>query len=213
MPRPNATRSVESEANLARRIARERDARGLSYEALAKLMTDVGCPIQGSAIFKIEKGDPPRRITVDELVAFGLVFGVAPEDLLVPMELIEQRHAHELIEKLSGVSTQVEDLATDCYRAALELLRLSRSNRDLYEYVSNHLAHRLMALPPRTTPADASSEVHAARSVDKKAADFLEDLFAIATAQVGAEIANLPDSEISWLMDRLVDKERTDDNG
>lgn len=44
-------------------------------------MTDAGCPIQGSAIYKIEKADPPRRITVDELVAFATVFETSAVDL------------------------------------------------------------------------------------------------------------------------------------
>jgi hypothetical protein len=62
MPRPNAPREIRErgEANLARRLEYERTSRGLSYEALARAMADAGCPIQGSALYRIEKGDPPR---------------------------------------------------------------------------------------------------------------------------------------------------------
>src|SRR5206468_3991414 len=73
MPRVNPLRPVGNEANLARRIAAEREAHGWSYEGLAKRMTDAGFPIQSTAIFKIEKGKPPRRITVDEMVGFAKV--------------------------------------------------------------------------------------------------------------------------------------------
>jgi len=84
MPRPNKPRSIQAERALADRIAREREARGWSRESLAKRVTDVGCPIDATAIWKIEKGDPPRRIVVNELVALSRVFGTTfMEDLLV----------------------------------------------------------------------------------------------------------------------------------
>lgn len=57
MSRPNRKRTIEGESNLAERVAQEREAAGLSYE-------------------KIEKGNPRRRVTVDELLAFSEVFDV-----------------------------------------------------------------------------------------------------------------------------------------
>ena len=80
-------------SGLARRIAHERDARGWSYDGLAQRMTEAGCSIQASALFKIEKGDPPRRITVDELVALGRVFRVPPADLLIDPVVANHREA------------------------------------------------------------------------------------------------------------------------
>jgi hypothetical protein len=89
MPRPNKARKVYAEEHLAKRIAVERAAATppMTLEGLAKRMTDAGCAIQASAIYKIEQGDPPRRITVDELVGFARVFGTTPEDLLTAPEL------------------------------------------------------------------------------------------------------------------------------
>lgn len=86
MPRPNPARSIEAESVLARRIAHERERLGLSYEGLAKLMTDLGCPMRGSAIFRIETGDPPRRITVNEYAALVQVFGLKMTTLVDPLE-------------------------------------------------------------------------------------------------------------------------------
>lgn len=97
MPRPNQPRSVHSETNLARRIAHERERLGMSYEGLADRMTKAGCAIQPSAIYKIEKAKPPRRISVDELVAFSAVFGVPVEQLLMPVELAKQEALRELL--------------------------------------------------------------------------------------------------------------------
>lgn len=87
MPRPNRARTVAAERTLARRIAHEREARGWSPEGLASRMTRAGCSINLSAIYKIEKADPPRRITVDELVGFAEVFGIPVQDLLLPAEI------------------------------------------------------------------------------------------------------------------------------
>ena len=138
MPRPNRKRSIASEANLAKRIAYERESRGLSYEGLASLMTDRGCAIQGSAIYKIEKGDPPRRVTVDELVALKQVFEVSIDELLTPMELIEQRQAKELIEELDRVAELSAETAVRLFNMYTQYVALAVDNPELGEYVEHH---------------------------------------------------------------------------
>ena len=138
MPRPNPGRSIASEANLAKRIAFERESRELSYEGLAALMTEHGCAMRGSEIYKIEKGDPPRRVTVDELVALAHVFDVSLDELLTPIELIEERHAKELIEELNRVTDQLVDTALRLFNMWTDYLVLSRNNPELHEYVEHH---------------------------------------------------------------------------
>lgn len=117
MPRVNPLRSLANERNLAERIAFERSQRGWSYEGLAQRMARAACPIQSSAIFKIEKGNPPRRVTVDELVGFATVFEVSVSDLLIPVELVHDRHYAELLSvyrdlagELDGVVIGMRDL-------------------------------------------------------------------------------------------------------
>lgn len=110
MPRPNPGRSMFTEDNLAARIKieREKQTPPWTLEGLAKRMTDVGCPMAASAIYKIEQGQPTpdgtekrRRIVVDELVAFSRVFGISVEQLLLDPEIeAEQR----VIDKLNLVS-------------------------------------------------------------------------------------------------------------
>ena len=101
MPKRNRPGDVFAERYLAQRIARERENRGWSYEGLASRMTQAGCPLNQSAIYKIERGDPPRRITVDELVAYSRVFGIPVDQLLLDPELeAEQR----VIDKLNAVN-------------------------------------------------------------------------------------------------------------
>lgn len=99
MPRPNEPRAIYSEAGLARRVAYERQRLDMSLDGLAKRMSDAGCPIHASAIYKIEKGDPPRRITVDELVAFSMVFDVPITDLLLPPEAVANNQIKLLFEE------------------------------------------------------------------------------------------------------------------
>src|SRR5688500_9413399 len=100
MPRPNPPRTIHSEENLRRRIALEREERGQSYETLAGLMTELGCAIPGSALHKIEKGKPPRKVAVDELIALSEVWGLPVLDLLMPLELRNQQRAQELTQDL-----------------------------------------------------------------------------------------------------------------
>lgn len=138
MARPNRPRSIEGESNLARRIQREREYRGLSYEALAKTMTDVGCSIQGSAIYKIEKGDPPRRITVDELVAFARVFDVEVEDLLTPVEVLRTQRGKQLLKDLEDADRALLDSMSRLTNGYLEWFDLAAFEPDLREYVDNH---------------------------------------------------------------------------
>lgn len=109
MPRPNPPRTLQSETNLARRIAHERDSRGMSYEGLADRMTKAGCPIQASAIYKIEKMNPPRRITVDELVGFAQVFEVSVEDLLTPVEIVRNEALRQQVQIVGDASAAVVD--------------------------------------------------------------------------------------------------------
>lgn len=140
MPKLNVGRSVGVETNLAARIAHERNLRGQSYEVLAEAMTQAGCAINGSSIYKIEHGSPPRRISVDELWTLAQVWGTTVEDLLTPMELLEQRRAHELIESIQEVQRGMGDLASDAFNAFSELIRLAFEHEELYEYVVNQLA-------------------------------------------------------------------------
>ena len=105
MPRTNPARSLFSEDELARRVALEREQRGWTYEGMARRMTAAGCPINQSALYKIEKGTkrkdgepgPARRITVDELVAMARVFGLPVEQLLLPAEVAAVKDVGDLL--------------------------------------------------------------------------------------------------------------------
>ncbi len=86
MPRPNPPRTLAGEDTLRRRIAYEREQRGWSPAGLASRMTKAGCPIQQSAIWKIENAG--RQIKVTELLALQRVFDVPMEELFVDPDLV-----------------------------------------------------------------------------------------------------------------------------
>ncbi|MFN3706960.1 hypothetical protein [Microcella sp.] len=85
MPRVTADRLRAAEDAIADRIAHERQARGWSYEKLAAQMRDhAGYVVQPSAIQRVEKGNPRRRIVVDEFVAYVRVFQGSVMEWLMP---------------------------------------------------------------------------------------------------------------------------------
>jgi transcriptional regulator with XRE-family HTH domain len=136
--RLNPPRSIGGETNLARRIEKERTKRGWSYETLAKMLTAAGCSIQGSGIYKIEKADPPRRITVDELLALAQVFDTTVEDLLTPIEVLERERAQELLKDLQQHDGELLRTIRRFFDAHSELLDLAAHDRELFDYVQNH---------------------------------------------------------------------------
>jgi transcriptional regulator with XRE-family HTH domain len=84
----------------------------MSTEGLAKRMTDLGCPINQSAIWKIENGDPPRRVTYDEALAMAEVFGLPLEELSVAPEAAADREAIRLFDELRRAQQETRDART-----------------------------------------------------------------------------------------------------
>ena len=139
MARLNKGRTIAAEANLADRIRMEREARSLTNEGLAKLMTDAGCSMHGSAIHKIENGEPRRRISVDELVAFASVFETSVEELLTPVELLRKERAKQVVEEVEAARTKMVDAAAALVDAYAAYFDLAAYDPDLREYAEHHL--------------------------------------------------------------------------
>ncbi|WP_330330328.1 helix-turn-helix transcriptional regulator [Streptomyces sp. NBC_00536] len=78
-----ATQYGSTAANVAANVRRVRELRGLSIYSLSAALEKVGRPIAPSAVAKIERQE--RQVTVDDLSALAVVFGVSPSALLLPL--------------------------------------------------------------------------------------------------------------------------------
>ncbi|MEK4240807.1 helix-turn-helix transcriptional regulator [Janibacter sp. FSL W8-0316] len=139
MARRNAVRSIEGETNLAWRISHEREERGWSYDALARRMTEAGCPINASAIYKIEKGDPPRKIGVDELIAFARVFGREVEDLLTPRDIYQKARMKEVVRAVEDARANFIDALHPLVDAHFEFFNLVAEDSEAAEAAMGHI--------------------------------------------------------------------------
>ena len=138
MPRPKPQRAIGGEANLAQRIVRELAYRGWSPAELARRMKEAGCPIGTSSVYKILDEKKPRTISVDELIGIARVFDTTTDDLLTPIEALDQRRAKELLHSLDEADEHIMDGVSGELEAMIELFRLARDNKELHDYVVNH---------------------------------------------------------------------------
>lgn len=140
MARPNLPRTVMVERHLAGKIAYERRRRELTYEALARLLTDAGCPIQASAIQKIEKGG--RRIVVDEAVAFAMVFDVSLKDFLTPASVQMELEFLKDLDDGPVLRARLDELSED-YKALLMRVQSVLARGNLGEEMEREMHRRL----------------------------------------------------------------------
>lgn len=147
MPRPNKGRTLYSEQALAERVAAERALRGWTFDELAQRMTDAGCAINGSAVYKIEKGRPRRRITVDEHVAFSRVFELPLEELLTPPAIAASAAARAALNEWLIASTRRRDAEREELSALDRLHELVVADEDLAEVVREMILEMFGADP------------------------------------------------------------------
>lgn len=133
MPRPNKPRQVSHETHLAERIKIEREKRGLTYERLAEKMTEAGCAMAGSAIFKIENSNPPRRITLNEAVTFAQVFGLKLQELTVPPAIAASREALALWEKYERLTEKYVELTDEIHAVEGRMVNLIETDEAVRE--------------------------------------------------------------------------------
>jgi transcriptional regulator with XRE-family HTH domain len=76
---------------IGERVATIRKSRGMTQEALAQAMQEIGIDIERIVIAKLESG---RRslLKVDEFLGLCIALGISPVDLLVPAEMTDQSY-------------------------------------------------------------------------------------------------------------------------
>ena len=146
--------------DVAQRVERERLRRGLSYRALAEAMAEHGCPIQPSALQRLECGysgsDKRPKLGTDELAALCRVFEISPDDMLTPIEMVGQVHALRLLDTLSTATRDIWILGQALWEAVCDLRNLTEteSGREVAEYVRNMLGD--LRPPSEVDPVVAS---------------------------------------------------------
>jgi transcriptional regulator with XRE-family HTH domain len=110
----------------AERIAYERRRRGWSTAELARRVTAAGCKINQSSVWHIENGQPRRKVSTGEAVAFAEVFGISLDELMRPPD-------------------DPEKLAADIARLDSDLQQWEFDGRDLRDRLKG-LARRYEAL-------------------------------------------------------------------
>lgn len=116
--------ALGEERNVAQHLRRERERRGWSYEAMAQELREAGCPLPASAIFKIEKGDPPRRITLTEFLAIARVLEIETDRLLRPPGGADAREIEDLLASLRRQAQTLRPLLDDWIETSDNLFRL-----------------------------------------------------------------------------------------
>lgn len=141
MGESNAARRIEGEANLAKRMAQERELRGWSRAELARRMTHAGCPdMPTNAVYRIERGE--RGISVNELVAMSRVFELSVSDLLVSVAWLRQERADKLLAELRESHDYVRHFATHKLELILAIVDLGSEGgeaaRDALDFIIAH---------------------------------------------------------------------------
>lgn len=144
-------------ATVADNVKRLRDRRSMTIYELSGALGAAGRPITPSAIAKIERRQ--RQVTVDDLLALAVVFGVSPAALLLPLE----DRANYSVE-ITGIGTVAADDAWDWIQAQRPLKTTpGAEQRELLEF-------QLYGLPSgRHTPAHP-----AARALEAVRDDLLQ---------------------------------------
>ena len=109
------------------RIRDERERRGWSTGELARRVTAAGCKINQSSVWHIESGEPRRKISLGEAVAFAKVFGLSLQELMREPEELKDGAAAitAFFEGAAAVQAKVQDVAEEVQQFIGRLSELS----------------------------------------------------------------------------------------
>ncbi|MFF3918299.1 helix-turn-helix domain-containing protein [Streptomyces sp. NPDC001852] len=108
-----------SEGNAAARIALEREVRGWSTTELAARMTKAGVPMNQTAVWRIENGNPRRKITLDEALGFSRVFELPLDELMSPPLQGVDLEGRRIVQEAVEAFYEVRDVEDRLHRAVV----------------------------------------------------------------------------------------------
>lgn len=123
MPPKKPPRQVNHERHLAARIRELRIEKDWTLDRVAEKMTAAGCPIDRSAIYRIEKSN--RQISFDEAVTFATVFAEALPSMMLPPEIARSREATKLFRAYQAARERFLAAAHEVDQLEIKLLRIA----------------------------------------------------------------------------------------
>lgn len=204
MARPSTVGSARIEDNFAERVAYERTRREWSYEALAQRMTDLGCPIHASGLYKIEKGvdgkgSKRRRVTLEEFVGFSLAFDIPRETLLLTPTAAGDLRLRELLDETRQAYVAIREAEAALKVRLREVADLCRDEEagparvaDIEEQRSRHVREEMKAHREReAAPHDDADAEEDRLSAARMRSEFLGRVLGAVAGLSDAETAEL----------------------
>lgn len=149
---------IGSERDVATHLARERKRRGWSLSQIAARLTEAGWPVGSGTLSKLENGRPGVALRVDHLVAIVEVLGISADELLTPIELIDEAEAKSIAEGAFTRIQELHDAASALQADVLRLDELAEHNPDAYVYVVRQL-HSMVERSTRPELDDLAEHV------------------------------------------------------
>lgn len=130
-------------AALADRIRVERTARGWSYATLSKHLARIQCKLAPSSLHRIERGEPLRTISAEELFAFAEVFGIDVAQLAQPASHHFRARAATLLERHALNAEAMVDLRLSDAAVTSELVDACQhlSDEELRTVIDSWIEH------------------------------------------------------------------------
>ena len=117
-------------ADVGLRLARLRGERDWTYRELEEATENAGNRVSASTLWRIENGDPPPKISVNDLVTLCRVFDVTPDDILTLAAEIEWREVKRLSEEMTRAYEECLGAAQRLYMLGEELQTLKYKDGD-----------------------------------------------------------------------------------
>ncbi|MFJ2578432.1 helix-turn-helix domain-containing protein [Kitasatospora aureofaciens] len=129
---------LAGEENAARRLKMERESRGWSTAEVARRMSETGFPINQSSVWRIESGEPPRRINLDEAIGFAKIFDITLAELVGPSGGAVSAKMLHLFEIFQEAANRAQDALDEMDTAESALYAYADQHQDAYEAIDEY---------------------------------------------------------------------------
>lgn len=130
---------VGGERDAASRLARERKRHGWSLAQFAERLTEAGWAVGSGTLSKLENGRPGVALRVDHLAAITRVLDISADELLTPLELVDEAEGVRIADEVFAHMRQLHTTTAELRAALVRLDDLTELNPDAYSFVVRRL--------------------------------------------------------------------------